>query len=84
VIPDIPKHKFMKTVTFGSKSVGRAKDCMQIVDHEEIVFEETVEEECLNDRKPFNPESTGSLVLMDSVKQDNRDSMQQVMSSTAL
>ena len=74
VIPDIPKHKFMKTVTFGSKSVGRAKDCMQIVDHEEIVDEETVEEECMKDLKQFNPESTGSLVLIDSVKLGTRDS----------
>lgn len=57
---------------------------MQIVDHEEIVFEETVEEEGINDRKPFNPESTGSLVLIDSVKQGTQDSLHQVMSSTAL
>ncbi len=42
---DIPKHNFMKTVAFGSKSGSRAskKDCMQIVDHEEIVLEENVE-----------------------------------------
>jgi hypothetical protein len=51
VIADLPKQKFMKTINFGSKSVGRTttRDCMQIVDHEEIVFEETVEEEGIPD-----------------------------------
>jgi hypothetical protein len=49
VIEDIPRHNFMKTVTLGSKSVGRLKGtlCMQIVDHEEMVEEEPVEDECL-------------------------------------
>jgi len=39
----------MKTVTFGSKSVGRLNGglCMQIVDHEEMVEEEPVEDEFL-------------------------------------
>ena len=49
VIEDIPRHNFMKTVTLGSKSVGRLKGtlCMQIVDHEEMVEEEPVEDECV-------------------------------------
>jgi hypothetical protein len=49
VIEDIPRHNFMKTVTFGSKSVGRLNGglCMQIVDHEEMVEEEPVEDEFL-------------------------------------
>lgn len=62
----------MKTVTFGSKSVGRINGGlrMQIVDHEEMVEEEPVEDECVIEEpyKGFNPESTGSMVLMDSVK----------------
>ena len=38
----------MKTVTLGSKSVGRLNGglCMQIVDHEKMVEEEPVEDEC--------------------------------------
>ena len=41
VIPDLPKHKFMKTVNLGSRSVTPTRigtsECMQIVDHEEIM-----------------------------------------------
>ena len=58
---------------------------MQIVDHEEMVEEENDgEDDCILENRGFNPESTGSMVLMDSVKPEARESFQRVMSATAL
>jgi hypothetical protein len=46
VIPDVPKHNFMRTVVLGGGGGGSktptsmrvgTNDCMQIVDHEEMV-----------------------------------------------
>ena len=59
---------------------------MQIVDNEEMMEEAPIEDGCVIEELQvrFNPDSTGSMVLMDSVKQEARDSYQHVMSATTL
>ena len=49
---------------------------MQIVDNEEMMEEAPIEDGCVIEELQvrFNPDSTGSMVLMDSVKQEARDS----------